>query len=111
WAVYTARDVGTYGFAPGNAVVPAPPGARSVSHVDRTIHPERYYRLARKLEDDARRWFTGDRLAELRARFEAAETRGRSLRRTPWPDPASLARLPARKLSRNDPCPCGSGQK
>jgi SEC-C motif len=111
WAVYTARDVGTYGFIPGNAVVPAPPGFRSLSHVDRSINPDRYYLLARKLEDAARAWFTDARLDELRIRFEDAETRGRSLRRTPWPDPASLAKLPARKPGRNDACPCGSGQK
>jgi SEC-C motif-containing protein len=111
WAVYTARDVGTYGFVPGNAVVPAPPGYRSLSHVDRTLNPQRYYLLARKLEDAARAWFTDECLHELRARFEQAEARGRSLRRAPWPDPASLARLPPRKPGRNDPCPCGSGEK
>src|SRR5262249_3663025 len=32
WPVYTARDVGTYGFPGGNAIVAVPPGFRSVPH-------------------------------------------------------------------------------
>jgi hypothetical protein len=111
WAVYTARDVGTYGFIPGNAIVPAPPGYRSLSHVDRSINPERYYLLARKLEESAHAWFTPEQLAELASELGSAEKRGQELRRTAWPDPASLAKRPARKPGRNDPCPCGSGEK
>ena len=34
WGVYTARDVGTYGFPGGNAIVPAPRGFRQVPHWD-----------------------------------------------------------------------------
>src|SRR5262249_43988044 len=54
WPLRTARDVGTYGFPGGNAVVDVPPGFRAVPHVDRVHHPQRYYALARRLEDDAR---------------------------------------------------------
>lgn len=111
WAVYTARDVGTYGFPGGNALVPVPPGYRAVPHVDRQHHPERYYALARRLENEARAWFTEERVRELVARVEEAEAKGRAARRTPWPPAEEMARRPVRRPGRNDPCPCGSGRK
>ncbi len=109
WAVYTARDVGTYGFPGGPATVPVPDGYRAIPHYDRQLQPDRYYLLARRLEADARTWLTPSVLADLVTRVEAAERAGR--RATPHPDPAKLAALPRRKIGRNDPCPCGSGEK
>jgi hypothetical protein len=111
WAVYTARDVGTYGFAGGSAVVPVPEGYRPIAHIDRQHNPERYYRLAEKLEDEARAWFTPERVVELVARVEAAEARGRELRKHALPPPEQLAAKPARKPGRNDQCPCGNPLK
>jgi hypothetical protein len=110
WTLRTARDVGTYGFAGGNALVDVPAGFRAVPHYDRAHHPERYYALARKIEDEERGWFSDARVAELVARVEAAEAIGarRKLRRPP---PRELAALPPQKLGRNDPCACGSGKK
>lgn len=109
WAVYTARDVGTYGFAGGMSVVDVPPGYRPVPHVDRGNQPERYYALARRLEAAAAATLTDARLADFVARFEEAEARGR--RPGSRPDPRALAARPPRMPGRNDPCPCGSGQK
>ncbi|MCB9558988.1 MAG: SEC-C domain-containing protein [Kofleriaceae bacterium] len=111
WAVYTARDVGTYGFAGGWATVEVPPGFRPVPHVDRQHQPDRYYALARRLEADAAAWFTEARIAELVARVEAAEAAGRAARPTRRPPPEQLAALRPRAPSRNDPCPCGSRLK
>jgi hypothetical protein len=108
WAVYTARDVGTYAFTGGRSLVDdVPPGYRVYPHVDRQNEPARYYALARRLEDEARAWVAGA-LDDLCARFEAAEAAGRGRTR---PDPALLAARPPRMPGRNDPCPCGSGAK
>jgi hypothetical protein len=111
WSVYTARDVGTYGFAGGRAIVQVPAGYRPVPHWDRVHHRERYYALARKLEDEERAWFTPARVDELVARVEAAERAGAARRKQPWPRADELARLPPRLPGRNDPCLCGSGAK
>jgi hypothetical protein len=110
WAVYTARDVGTYGFAGGMSIVDVPAGYRPVPHVDRQNQPDRYYALARRLEREASVWVDAH-LGELVAGFEAAETRGRSARQVRRPPPEQLAARPPRTPGRNDPCPCGSGQK
>lgn len=90
WAVYTARDVGTYGLAGGWSVVDVPRGFRPVPHVDRVNQPSRYYALARRLEDDARAWLDDARVAELVARFEDVEARGRR-RKIKRPPPERLA--------------------
>jgi hypothetical protein len=111
WTLRTARDVGTYGFAGGNAIVDVPEGFRPVPHVDRIHHPQRYYALARRLEDEERGWFSDEKVSELRVRFEAAEAKGRARRKQPWPDALALAKLPPREPGRNDPCVCGSGLK
>jgi hypothetical protein len=111
WTVRTARDVGTYGFVGGNAIVDVPEGFRPVPHVDRHHHPQRYYALGRRLEDEETAWFTDARLAELRTRFEAAEAEGRRKRRGVYPPAATLAALMPQKIGRNDPCLCGSGKK
>jgi hypothetical protein len=112
WTLRRARDVGTYCFAPGNSTVDVPPGFRAVGHVDRQRQPERYYALARCLEDEARAFFAaGENLADFAARFGEAERRGAGRRVRAWPDPAALARLPPRPYGRNDVCGCGSGKK
>jgi SEC-C motif len=111
WTLRTARDVGTYGFAGGNAIVDVPPGFRPVPHVDRHHHPQRYYALAARLEEEAAAWFTAERLRELCARVNDAEERGRLLRRKKYPAPVELARLEPAPLGRNDICVCGSGKK
>jgi hypothetical protein len=111
WNLRTARDVGTYGFVGGNALVSVPRGYRAVAHVDRQHHPERYYARARKLEDDARAWFDGERLSVLsRDILETAE-RGRATRPRAYPVPEQVAARPPGKIGRNDPCSCGSQRK
>jgi SEC-C motif len=112
WAVYAARDVGTYGFAGGNAIVPPKsPGYRSVAHVDSEHSPARYEVLARRLEAEATAWFTPERVAEWVAQLEAAERTGAAKRKQAWPDPGALARKRPRRPGRNDMCLCGSGKK
>ncbi len=111
WSLRAARDVGTYGFPGGNALVDVPAGYRRVAHYDREAHPRRYQALARALEDEAEAWFTEARLDELAARFEQAEAIGRARRPRAFPAPREVARLRPRKLGRNDPCSCGSLRK
>jgi hypothetical protein len=111
WGVYTARDVGTYGFAGGNAIVPAPRGFRQMPHWDCVHHPREYYARARALEEAERGYFTDGKLREYAERFAVAEERGRKLRKVKLPPPESLARLPPRLPGRNDACICGSGEK
>ncbi len=86
WAVYTARDVGTYGLDGGWSVVDVPRGFRPVPHVDRQNQPSKYYARARRLEDEARAWLDEARVAELVARFVEVEVRGRRKARRPSPD-------------------------
>jgi hypothetical protein len=111
WPVYTARDVGTYGFPGGNAIVSVPAGFRSVAHFDPVHHREHYRRLACTLEDQARADLTEEKIAEYRARFEAAEANGRAARKFDFPTPASLAKIAPRLPDRNALCSCGSGKK
>ncbi|MCX5747012.1 MAG: SEC-C metal-binding domain-containing protein [Proteobacteria bacterium] len=111
WELRPARDVGTYGFAGGNALVDVPAGYRRVPHVDHVQHARRYYALARNLEDEARQWFTAAKLDEIAARFAEAEARGRALRPCTFPAPREMARLRPQKPGRNDLCVCGSMRK
>ena len=111
WGVYTARNVGTYGFVGGNAIVPAPRGFRQVPHFDRAHHREQYYALARALEETERGYFSDEKLRDYAARFADAEARGRRQRKQPFPPAAELARLQPRWPGRNDACLCGSGEK
>jgi SEC-C motif-containing protein len=111
WTLRTARDVGTYGFVGGNARVDVPPGFRPVIHIDRAGDPERYYPLARRIEEEELGWFTDQRLEELYARFSDAEAAGRARREEPFPAPEALASIAPRRPGRNDLCPCGSGRK
>jgi hypothetical protein len=111
WPLLPARDVGTYGFAGGNALVDVPPGFRRVAHFDHGHHPRRYDALARALEDEARGWFTEAKLEEIAARFEAAEALGARSRPRPFPPAREMARLRPRKPGRNDLCVCGSMRK
>ena len=111
WGLLGARDVGTYGFPGGNALVDVPAGYRRVAHFDRVHHARRYDALARKLEDDARTWFTDERLADIIARFEAAEAIGRASRPSAYPAPREVARVRPQKPGRNDLCTCGSMKK
>ncbi|MCU1283225.1 MAG: hypothetical protein JWM53_6771 [bacterium] len=111
WGVYTARDVGTYGFAGGNAIVPAPRGFRQVPHWDRKLHRREYYTRARALEDSARGYFTEDKLRDYAARFAVAEAAGKQRRKSAFPPPDEVARIAPRLPGRNDGCICGSGEK
>jgi len=111
WELLPARDVGTYGFVGGSAVVDVPPGYRRVPHWDHAQHPRRYYALARSLEEEARGWFTAERLDDIAARFEAAEAIGRAARHERYPSPREMARLRPRQPGRNDACVCGSLRK
>jgi hypothetical protein len=111
WPMLPARDVGTYGLPGGNALCDVPEGYRRVPHYDHAHHPRRYYALARKLEDEARDWFTTERLDEIAARFAAAEAIGRANRPASFPPPREAARLRPQKPGRNDLCVCGSMRK
>jgi hypothetical protein len=112
WDLRTARDIGTYCFTGGNALVPALPGYRPVAHIDRQHHPERYYARGRKIEERARAWFDEDgNLAAVTARIEEAAALGEKKRPRKYPDPQVVAATPPKKIGRNEPCVCGSGQK
>jgi hypothetical protein len=107
WDLRTARDIGTYGFTGGNALIPPLPGYRAVAHIDRQAHPERYYRRGRKLEEDARAWFETN-LDAVVARIEEAAALGEPRRPRKYPDPAVVARTRPRGIQPNEPCICGS---
>lgn len=112
WPVLPARDVGTYGFAGGSSLIEkAPEGYRRVAHYDSTNHKNRYYALARKIEEEARQWFTPERLDDLATFFTTAEERGRKLRKHPFPSAREMARIKPRLPGRNDLCICGSMSK
>jgi hypothetical protein len=111
WELLPAREVGTYGFPGGNALVEVPPGFRRVAHHDHEHHTRRYLALARVLEDEARAWFTPEKLDEIAARFEAAEAIGRARRPCAFPSPREIARIKPGKPGRNDLCVCGSMRK
>lgn len=111
WNLLPAREVGTYGFAGGNALVDVPAGYRRVPHYDHRQHARRYLALAHKLEDEARAWFTAEKLDEIAAAFTAAEAIGRAARPTVYPTAREMARLKPRKPGRNDLCVCGSMRK
>lgn len=111
WSVYTARDVGTYGFPGGNAIVDVPPGFRPMPHFDRNHHAPRYYALARKLESEAKRQLTPEMVGEIATAFESAEKVGRAKASPRRPAAADVARIPPRLPGRNDLCICGSAKK
>ncbi len=111
WPVYSARDVGTYGFAGGGATVPVPPGFRQVPHIDRVSASHTYYAKARKLETEATEFVTDNVIAEWCRAVRAGEELGAAKRATPWPTPESLAKLEPVKVGRNEMCVCGSGKK
>ena len=111
WDVRTARDIGTYGFAAGNALVPVPRGFRAVAHIDRQHHAERYYARGRRLEEEARAWFTDENLAAVIARVNEAAARGLATRPKRYPAPDAVAKRAPQKIGRNDACICGSAKK
>jgi hypothetical protein len=111
WPLLPAREVGTYGFAGGTALVDVPEGYRRVAHYDHVQHPRRYQALAGKLEAEARDWFTEAKLDEIAARFEAAEAIGAKARPRPFPPAREAARIKPKKPGRNDLCVCGSMRK
>jgi hypothetical protein len=111
WDLRTARDVGTYGFTGGNALVSVPKGFRPVAHIDRNHHTDRYYARARKLEQEARDWFTAENVNAMMARVNEAAAVGRVSRPRKWPEPEAVARLAAKKVGRNEACTCGSAKK
>ncbi len=95
----------------GNALVDVPEGYRRVPHFDSEHHARRYYAHARALEDEARSWFTPQKLDELAARFEEAEAIGRARRPATYPSPREVARIRTKQPGRNDLCICGSMRK
>lgn len=112
WNLLGAREVGTYGFPGGNALVDVPPGYRRVAHYDRQQHTRRYMALAQPLEQDAAAWFTPERLDDIASNFEAAEAIGRARRPAgTYPHPREAARIKPMKPGRNDLCLCGSMRK
>ena len=112
WDLRTARDIGTYCFPGGNALVPVAAGYRQVAHVDRQHHPERYYAKGRALEERARAWFDDPQnLETVVARIEEAAAIGNKKRPRKYPAPEEIARLGPKKIGRNEPCVCGSSEK
>lgn len=112
WDLRTARDIGTYGFPGGNALVPVPPGFRQVAHIDRQHHPERYYTKGRKLEERARAWFAEPgNLESVIAKIDEAAAIGKKKRPRKYPDPEVVANITPKKIGRNEPCVCGSNRK
>ncbi len=111
WNLRTARDIGTYGFPGGNALVPVPKGFRPVAHIDRQHHAERYYPRGRRLEEEATAWLTEARVAEMCAGIRAAAESGRRTRSRAYPDPEQVGAMAPRKVGRNEPCTCGSARK
>jgi hypothetical protein len=110
WNLRTARDVGTYVFPAGNALVSVPRGFRPVAHLDRRHHEHRYYARARALEDDARAELSrAEVLAGLVARVRAAEEEGRAhgKKRPPARD---FGRMAPKRTLQADPCTCGSAR-
>ena len=110
WNLRTARDVGTYAFPSGNALVAVPRGFRPVAHLDRRHHEQRYYARARALEDEARAELSRPEvLAGLVARVKAAAEEGRA--RGPKRPPArDFGRMAPKKTLSTDPCTCGSNR-
>lgn len=112
WELRTARDIGTYGFVGGNALLPVPSGYRAVAHIDRQHHGERYYARGRKLEERARAWFADQaNLDDVVRKIEEAAAIGETKRPRKYPAPAEVAAIAPKKIGRNEPCVCGSGQK
>lgn len=111
WDMRTARDVGTYCFKGGNALVKVPKGFRAVAHLDRTVHGERYYARARVLEAEARAWFTKEALAEFGHRIETFAAEGQKRRPRAFAPAESVVAMVPEKIGRNDPCVCGSPKK
>jgi hypothetical protein len=112
WDLRTARDIGTYGFPGGNALVPVPAGFRAVAHIDRQHHAERYYARGRALEAGARAWFEEPgNLDMVVRRIDEAAAVGNKKRPRKYPDPATVARTAPKKIGRNEACVCGSAQK
>lgn len=110
WTLRTARDVGTYVFTSGNALVSPPKGFRPVAHLDRKHHAERYYARARKLEDEARIELGRPEVLDglvSRVRVAAEEGQRRGKKRPPARDFGRMS--PKRTLS-TDPCTCGSAR-
>jgi hypothetical protein len=107
WDLRNARDIGTYGFPGGNALVPVIKGYRPVAHIDRVHHTERYYARGRKLEEEARAWFTPENVEACVKRVEEAAARGRGRRPTRYPDPGEIARVRPRSPKRGEECLCG----
>ncbi len=111
WSLRTARDIGTYGFVGGNALVNVPAGYRAVGHVDRVHHAERYYARGRKLEARALEWFgAGDNLATVIGRIDEAAANGARKRTGRYPDAETVAKTGPKKIGRNEPCVCGSSK-
>jgi hypothetical protein len=108
WNLRTARDVGTYVFPAGNALVSVPRGFRPVAHLDRKHHEHRYYVRARKLEDDARAELSkSDVMASLVSRARAASEEGRA-HGTKRPPAKDFGRMDPKRTLLSDPCTCGS---
>jgi hypothetical protein len=111
WNLRTARDIGTYGFPGGNALVSVPRGFRPVAHIDRQHHAERYYAKGRKLEEEAKAWFSSDNVQAVVLGIRASAERGEKARARRYPDPRVVGAMPPKKIGRNDPCTCGSAKK
>ena len=111
WDLRTARDVGTYGFVGGNALVSVhsrlPPGG---AHRSQSPHGALLRARAKARSRGARLVHRRERERGHRAVGEAA-AKGRASRPKKWPEPEDIARLVPKKVGRNEQCPCGSNKK
>ncbi len=109
WNLRTARDVGTYVFLGGNALVSVPSGFRPVAHLDRRHHEARYYARARVLEDAARAELAQPAvLSGLVGRVRAAQEQGHTKRPSKYPPARDFGRMAPKRVLSGDPCTCGS---
>ena len=112
WALLPARDVGTYGFAGGNALVDVPAGYRRVAHFDRQHHARRYHALAQQARGrGARLVHRGASSTTSRRGSRPPRRSGARSRPATFPPPREVARIKPQKPGRNDLCICGSMRK
>lgn len=96
---YTAFSRGLWGYLAETQVAPLEPGT-TLAWVGLTVHDA----SGDEVEFTAR-YLDGGREVSLRERSRFEQREGR------WRYVTGKPTLTARKLSRNEPCPCGSGKK
>jgi hypothetical protein len=110
WNIPAARDIGTYGFPGGNALVSVPKGFVPWPH--RPPTPRRVLLPARaKARARGARVVHGGKPRVARFKVNEAAAQGRLIRPRRYPDPETVGRMGPRKIGRNEPCTRGTGKK